>query len=70
MNLDHLKIRGKVDMRKLMTAALALFLSGAVMQAHARECSGAAKRMATGTNILETGKPAQQVVAARVDDAC
>ena len=52
-------------MRKLMTAALALLLSGAVMQAHARECSGAAKRMATGTIILEAGQPAQQVVAAR-----
>src|SRR5262245_33985530 len=52
-------------MRTVMTCVVALVLLGTAMQAHARECSGVAKRMATGTIIVEAGQPAQQVVAAR-----
>ena len=54
-------------MRTMMTAVVAVMLSGtaADAQSKGRECSGVAKRMETGTIIVEAGQQAQQVVAAR-----
>ena len=52
-------------MRTMVTAVVAVMLSGtaADAQSKGRECSGVAKRMETGTIIVEAGQQAQQVAA-------